>query len=190
MPIHSRTALVLPLVAGLACGGTTPAPSTAPAPAPAPSPAPATARPAAAPALPDIPLVDGPLAVRIQYPSPNQQLTSRDSNFIFGSIGSGRAALTVNGVPARVYNNGAFMAFLANPPVTAPRYMLVASRGTDTARATLGIRLSPSLPAPLPEATVVKPEMCGLTYTSLRRQSGERSGSGSVSKTSSAAART
>lgn len=156
MPIHSRTTLVLPLVAGLACGGTTPAPSAAPTPAP--SPAPATARPAAAPTLPDIPLVDGPLAVRIQYPSPNQQLTSRDSNFIFGSIGSGRASLAVNGVPARVYNNGAFMVFLANPPVTAPRYMLVASRGTDTARATLGIRLSPSLPAPLPEATVVKPE--------------------------------
>ena len=97
--------------------------------------------------------------MRIQYPSPNQQLTSRDSNFIFGSVGSGRAALTVNGVPARVYNNGAFMVFLANPPVAAPRYLLVASRGADTARATLAVRLATgSTPVPSPEATVVKPE--------------------------------
>ena len=155
MPILIRSALALPLAAALACGGATPPPTTAPAPLPSP----VAGRPAVAPPLPDIPMVDGPLAVRIQYPSPNQLLTSRDSNFIFGRIGSGRAALTVNGVPARVYNNGAFMVFLANPPIAAPRYLLVASRGADTARATLGVRLaSPSNPVPSPEATVVKPE--------------------------------
>ena len=150
-----RTALALPLVAALACGGTTPAPTTVPTPSPSPAPA----RPTSAPPLPDVPMVDGPLAVRIQYPSPNQQLTSRDSNFIFGSIGSGRASLTVNGVPARVYNNGAFMVFLANPPAAAPRYLLVASRGADTARATLGIRIAPpSTATPIQEVSVVKPE--------------------------------
>ena len=41
---------------------------------------------------------------------------------------------------ARVYPNGAFMAFLANPPAAAPRYDLVAAKGSDTARATHVIR--------------------------------------------------
>ena len=138
LPRDPRAVLALPLALALACGGTMPAPVSAPAPRPVP----VAARPIVAPPLPDVPLVDGPLAVKVQYPSPDQQITSRDSNFIFGSIGSGRATLTVNGVPARVYNNGAFMVYLANPVAAAPRYELVAARGADTARATLGIRLA------------------------------------------------
>ena len=81
------------------------------------------------PRLPPVPPAHGPLAIRVVYPAANQQITSRDSNFIFGSIGSGRASLTINGVPTRVYPNGAFIAFLANPPASAPRYELVATRG-------------------------------------------------------------
>ena len=127
-----RALLALPLAAAIACGG------SIATPAPAPSPPPV--RPATAPPLPPVPPVDGPLVVTVQYPSPNQQITSRDSNFIFGSIGSGRATLTINGVPARVYPNGAFMGWLVNPPATAPRYELVAARGSDTARTTLPIR--------------------------------------------------
>jgi N-acetylmuramoyl-L-alanine amidase len=46
----------------------------------------------------------------------------------------------VNGVPARVYPNGAFIIYLANPSSAAPRYDLVAGRGADTARSTLAIR--------------------------------------------------
>jgi N-acetylmuramoyl-L-alanine amidase len=98
--------------------------------------------------------------VRVQYPSPNQQITSRDSNFIFGSLGSGRAALSINGYPARVYPNGAFMGWLPNPPATSPRYDLLAVRGADTARSTLSVRLAtvavttPALPDSLPR----KPE--------------------------------
>src|SRR6187402_1364758 len=80
---------------------------------------------AARPALPAIPAVDGALAIRVVYPRPDQVVTSRDSNFIFGSIGSGRATLRINGAPARVYPNGAFIAFVANPPGPSPRYELV-----------------------------------------------------------------
>ena len=148
-----RAALALPFA--VACGGTTPSP----APAPAPAPGAAAPGPRVPPPLPDIPLVDGPLAVKVQYPSPSQQITSRDSNFIFGSVGSGRATLAVNGVPARVYNNGAFMVYLANPLASAPRYDLVAVRGADTARATLSIRLA-SMVARVPpqDALPTKPE--------------------------------
>ena len=100
-----------------------------------PAPAPATG-PAGPAGLPAVPAVDGPLSIRVQYPAPNQVVTSRDSNFIFGSVGSGRATLSINGHPARVYPNGAFMAFIPNPPEPAPAYELVATRGAETVRLT------------------------------------------------------
>lgn len=152
----NRTVAVT-LLACVACGGPGPTPAPVPSPAAAPAAAPPPRRTAPLP-LPPIPLVDGPLDVKVVYPTPNQQVSSRDSNFIFGSIGSGRAALTINGVPARVYPNGAFMAYVANPPAAAPRYDLVAARGADTARATRLIRYPvPPTVAAIPPAAR-KPE--------------------------------
>src|SRR5215204_203925 len=116
------------------------------------------------PALPAVPAVDGPLAVNVVYPRPDQVITSRDSNFIFGSIGSGRATLRINGAPARVYPNGAFMAFVANPPGPSPRYELLAERGGESIRTTLNIAYPPvrDAVAPSPAApaapVAVKPE--------------------------------
>jgi N-acetylmuramoyl-L-alanine amidase len=144
-----RRALIL-LVLGTACTRTVVAPSTAPAPV------------GARPALPPVPAIDGPLAVRVVYPRPDQVVTSRDSNFIFGSIGSGRATLRINGVPVRVYPNGAFLAFLPNPPGPSPRYELVAERGGESVRSTLAIAYPPPreavAPAPVAPATAAKPE--------------------------------
>jgi N-acetylmuramoyl-L-alanine amidase len=142
-PNALRAALILS-AASVACGGRTVIGPPAPAPAPIPS---APAAPIITPGLPPVPEVDGPLAIKVVYPQTNQIVTSRDSNFIFGSIGSGKATLTINGVPARVYPNGAFIAFLANPPLTSPQYELVATRGAETARATHVIRY-PAPPAP------------------------------------------
>ena len=148
-----RFRLIL-LVALSACARTVVAP-TAPAPV-------AGARPA----LPPVPAVDGPLAIRVVYPRPDQVVTSRDSNFIFGSIGSGRATLRINGQSVRVYPNGAFLAFLPNPPGPSPRYELVAERGGESVRANLAIAYpatrDAAAPRPAaPTATVnaaVKPE--------------------------------
>jgi N-acetylmuramoyl-L-alanine amidase len=146
-----RRALIL-LILGTACTRTVVAPTTAPAPAPV----------AARPALPPVPAIDGPLAVRVVYPRPDQVVTSRDSNFIFGSIGSGRATLRINGVPVRVYPNGAFLAFLPNPPGPSPRYELVAERGGESVRSTLAIAYPPPreavAPAPVAPAPAAKPE--------------------------------
>jgi N-acetylmuramoyl-L-alanine amidase len=146
-----RRALIL-LILGTACTRTVVAPTTAPAPAPV----------AARPALPPVPAIDGPLAVRVVYPRPDQVVTSRDSNFIFGSVGSGRATLRVNGVPVRVYPNGAFLAFLPNPPGPSPRYELVAERGGESVRSTLTIAYPPPreavAPAPVAPAPAAKPE--------------------------------
>ncbi|NUS45977.1 MAG: N-acetylmuramoyl-L-alanine amidase [Gemmatimonadaceae bacterium] len=147
-------------VAGLALA--TACMSSASYPPPATTATPAGAPPTTAVGrqpLPPIPQVDGPLALRVVYPTANAVVTSRDSNFIFGSVGSGRASLTINGVPTRVYPNGAFMAFLANPPADAPRYELVATKGTDTARATHVIRYpTPVVAAVDTTAARAKPE--------------------------------
>ena len=96
--------------------------------------------------LPPIPLVEGALGVRVVYPRDSALITSRDSNFIFGSVGHGRASLTINGTRVPVERNGAFIAFLPNPPQEAPRYELAAVLGADTARHTVPVRLLPARP--------------------------------------------
>ncbi|MDQ3696756.1 MAG: N-acetylmuramoyl-L-alanine amidase [Gemmatimonadota bacterium] len=98
----------------------------------------------AAPALPPVPLVEGPLAPRVQYPTAGALVASRDSNFIFGSVGNGGAALTINGVRVPVLLNGSWLAFLP-VPATA-RYDLVASLGSDTVRLEHAVRVLPPRP--------------------------------------------
>ena len=144
LPLWRSAGARLTLLAALAACSQPPSISPAPTPAPAPVPVPDTIeapRESSAPPLPAMPSVEGPLAIKIVYPAANHLIESRDSNFIFGSIGSGRASLTINGLPARVYPNGAFMAFLPNPPATAPRYDLVATAGTATDKQSLPVRV-------------------------------------------------
>jgi N-acetylmuramoyl-L-alanine amidase len=141
------------LLALAAAGCTAPPAPPVVSPAPATPRDPTTARPPEQPTppLPPIPLVEGPLSIKVVYPPAQHLIESRDSNFIFGSVGSGHAALTINGAPARVYPNGAFIAFVANPPPAAPRYDLVATvPGQDTARLSQPVRVpDPRLPLPL-----------------------------------------
>ncbi|HEU4642037.1 MAG TPA: N-acetylmuramoyl-L-alanine amidase [Gemmatimonadaceae bacterium] len=111
--------------------------------------------PAAPPTLPPIPLVLGPLQPKVVYPEENQLLQSRDSNFIFGSVGNGHATLTINGTRVPVQPNGSFIAFLPLPPDSQPRYDLVAALGSDTARATRVVRLLPPRPQLLPTGPLV-----------------------------------
>ncbi|MDQ6611749.1 MAG: N-acetylmuramoyl-L-alanine amidase [Gemmatimonadota bacterium] len=93
-----------------------------------------------------MPAVKGaPLDPRVQYPADNQLIASRDSNFILGSVGSGDVALAINGVPVAVAANGAFIGWLPNPPATNRTYELVATRGADTVRRTVRIRMSPRI---------------------------------------------
>jgi N-acetylmuramoyl-L-alanine amidase len=99
--------------------------------------------------LPPMPLVDGPLSIKVVYPSAEATLAARDSNYLLGSVGNGNARLTINGQPATVYRNGAFMAFIKSPPASSPRYDFVAIAGTDTARYTHTLRV-PVAATPLP----------------------------------------
>jgi N-acetylmuramoyl-L-alanine amidase len=99
--------------------------------------------------LPPMPLVEGPLSIKVVYPSEGAPLAARDSNYMIGSVGNGRASLTINGQPATVYPNGAFMAFIKSPPQSSPRFDLVAALGPDTARYTHNLR-PPTVVAALP----------------------------------------
>ena len=104
-----------------------------------PGPAPADTAPAEASAgrLPEVPAVDGPLRIRVAYPAAGGAIDARDSTFIFGSAGTGAAALTVNGRPAEVAANGAWIAWAplaAAPGDTLVRFDIVARTGADSAR--------------------------------------------------------
>jgi N-acetylmuramoyl-L-alanine amidase len=120
----------------LAACATVPPPATTGAPAPIPGTTAATSS-----KLPPIPLVEGPLRPTVVYPVAGSLVESRDSNFIFGSVGNGHAALRINGTAVPVRPNGAFLAFLPVPPVDSPRYELLAVLGKDSARLVQPVRL-------------------------------------------------
>jgi N-acetylmuramoyl-L-alanine amidase len=83
--------------------------------------------------LPPVPPVRGPLAIRVVYPSPGDRVDAGDSSFMFGSVGSGDASLTINGQPVQVWPNGAWLAWVAFPPDSVMRFDLVAARGAESA---------------------------------------------------------
>ncbi len=151
------TGLLGALVGALvvACAGASPPGAPVPSPSTTASRAPVGAnarRPsgratAIVAGLPPVPAVQGAaIDLRVRYPNDNQLLATRDSNFILGSIGSGDVALTINGVVVPVAANGAFLAWVVNPPVTAPRYDFVVTRGADTVRKTLRVRYAMRAP--------------------------------------------
>jgi N-acetylmuramoyl-L-alanine amidase len=90
-----------------------------------------------------VPEVRGPVQLKVQYPDSGQLIQARDSNFIFGSVGTGDAGLRINGALVPVWPNGAFFGWLPVPSQQAPFYYLVATNGLDTARLSLPIKLLP-----------------------------------------------
>lgn len=124
-PRTASLATVLVMTLASACAS---APSAPPATGDIPVPGTPEAR--RTPELPPIPAVDGPLELEVGYPPENASIAS-DSNFIFGSTGSGRAQLTINGHPVDVAPNGGFLAFI---PVPADGvYRLAAAKDGETA---------------------------------------------------------
>lgn len=169
MRLTPGAAAVLPFLLAAGCF---PGPVLSPAPGesrPVPAPAPSTpsggraGEGASTPAarLPPIPSVVGPLAIRVVYPPEGAQVATRDSNFIFGSVGSGAATLTINGAPVEVHPNGSFLAWLPVPTSPPGEYQLVAIQGADTVRlrhrASIPaerIKLSPTAPPILDSASL------------------------------------
>ena len=112
------------LLLALACSRTPPSPV---------SPAAAGAPAATAGALPPVPEVRGPLALKVVYPSPGDVVVARDSSFIFGSAGSGDARVTINGAPVRVWPNGAWIGWIAFPRDSVMQFDILARTPTDSA---------------------------------------------------------
>lgn len=167
MPTLRGTFRAACLVLLVACRSTNAGPGAAGIPRGAgPSPV-----PVGLPGLPPVPTISGAaLAPRLQYPSDNQLLTSRDSNFVLGSVGSGDARLSINGHDVPLAPNGAFVAWLPQPPVETPSYELIATRGTDTVRQRVRVRYPvrreiPSVGALLVDSTSMAPSR-GLRATS------------------------
>lgn len=96
-----------------------------------------------------LPDARGPLVLRVVHPADDALVEARGATWLIGSLGNGRATLTVNGRPAEVRRNGSFLARVPLPGGDAPAYRLVAALGGDTVR-----RLVPVRPrgrgAPLP----------------------------------------
>ncbi len=104
--------------------------------------------PPGTPTWPAIPRAEGPLAIRVQYPSPNAVIAARDSTFLLGTVQHGGATLTVNGAPVEVRPNGAFLAWVAMPPRGQPRFELVATvPGAPPQRLALPFRVPGVQPA-------------------------------------------
>ncbi|MEX2284039.1 MAG: N-acetylmuramoyl-L-alanine amidase [Gemmatimonadota bacterium] len=140
----TKTLFVLTLVMATAACASNPVAPTAPAPSPVTTPpAPVSPTPGA-PARGNLPApaeVDGLLAVDVVYPREGASIPVRDSTFIFGNIGSGRAQLRINGASIAVQPNGAFLAFLPVPPDGL--YQLEATRGVEAVRAERRVRVPP-----------------------------------------------
>ncbi|HET7229194.1 MAG TPA: N-acetylmuramoyl-L-alanine amidase [Longimicrobium sp.] len=134
------------LALALGAGACRPAPPAGPSPSGPPAPVayvPLTA------GLPPIPTVDAPLAIRIVAPEAGQTRPRRDSTFIYGTVGTGGAALLVNGAQVPVAPNGAFIGYL---PVPADGvWRLQAFKNGETAEASYTYR-TPTPNAPRPQA--------------------------------------
>jgi N-acetylmuramoyl-L-alanine amidase len=145
------TGLAVLCVAASAC-------ASASTPAARGVPVPGTAEARRAPELPAIPDVDGPLQLEVGYPPEGSTIAARDSNFIFGSTGSGRTQLTINGLPVEVAPNGGFLAFIPVPLDGV--YRLNASKGGETA--TMERRVTVSAAVAPPSAAISAPYPAGV----------------------------
>lgn len=128
------------------CATAAVAPPAAVPPPPAatqpPPPVPQPPLPEISRGLPPIPLALGPLEIRVVHPPENTIRLGVDSLFTFGSIGNGRATLTVNGTPVTVAQNGAFIAFVERPVNDTLR--LVATLGDQVVELSRAYRPPPT----------------------------------------------
>ncbi|HEX2204938.1 MAG TPA: N-acetylmuramoyl-L-alanine amidase [Longimicrobium sp.] len=113
--------------------------------------------------LPAIPEVDAPLRIDVVHPVQGQARPRVDSTFVYGNVGTGGAALFINGTPVPVAPNGAFIAYLPLPESGA--WELTATRGGQRDKATVSYRtagpqpvVEEETPAPAAPRTNTVPE--------------------------------
>ncbi len=93
--------------------------------------------------LPPVASIRGPLEIKVVYPTPEDVVDAQDSSFMHGSLGDGDASLTVNGIPVKVWPNGAWLAWLPLPSDSLMQFTLEARTATDSARLVYFVRRAP-----------------------------------------------
>jgi N-acetylmuramoyl-L-alanine amidase len=73
-----------------------------------------------------------PIGLRVVYPAPTDIVRVRDSSFLFGSVASEDARVTINGSPVRVWPNGAWLAWIPFPADTLMQFRIEARTAADT----------------------------------------------------------
>ncbi|MGQ0715299.1 MAG: N-acetylmuramoyl-L-alanine amidase [Gemmatimonadaceae bacterium] len=101
-------------------------------------------------------------------------VSARDSSFIFGHVGNGRAALTINGTPVTVLPNGSYLAYLPIVAADSMRFELVATLGADTVRLSHPVRLLPPRPVLALDGPLVVDTASVLPQPGLTLRPGER----------------
>ncbi|TFG49580.1 MAG: hypothetical protein E4H38_04795, partial [Gemmatimonadales bacterium] len=92
-----------------------------------------------------IPAADGPLSLQIRYPT-EEPVWVTDSISVWGTIGSGKARLRIDGRSIRVEPDGGFATFVPIPPGDPPTLELEASKGDSVIHRTLPITRARSTP--------------------------------------------
>ncbi len=87
-----------------------------------------------------IPPADGPLEIELRHPSADP-VPATDSIALWGTVGTGKARLRVNGHPVPVESNGGFAAFLPLPAGDAPVLEFEATKGEQTLRRSFPVTL-------------------------------------------------
>jgi len=78
-----------------------------------------------------IPALDGPLGLDVRFPADATPVAA-DSVATWGTVGTGRATLHLNGQTIPVERNGTFAAFVAVPTSELPTLHFVATKGDDS----------------------------------------------------------
>jgi N-acetylmuramoyl-L-alanine amidase len=74
------------------------------------------------------------------YPPPDAVIQVRDSSFLFGTAGNGDATVTVDGQRARVWPNGAWLAYVALPADSLMQLRIEARTVSDSAAVIYPVR--------------------------------------------------
>lgn len=105
-------------------------------------------------ALPDVPGKVGQPDIKLAYPKPGAAKPEADSTFLFGTVSTGTATLSINDVRVPVAANGAFLAYLPVPPNGQYRFVARTRERIDRMTFTYGQRVTIDDVRPLPRARI------------------------------------
>ena len=97
-----------------------------------------------------------PPLINVIYPKDTQQVAAVESTFIIGNVTRG-SELKINGLPVKVYRNGAFLGFIPLTPGDFTFELIATNTGGTTIR-TLAVKVPvPVVPTP-PDSFRIEPE--------------------------------